>query len=131
MKLLADTNVFIDFWNNLTDQLTSVFEKEDIYICGIVRAELLHGTVSKKNFNSVTKLLDVFDELNPEKGDWQKLGEQLYSLRRNGLSVPISDVIIASIAIKNDISVWTRDHHFKLIQNVLTELRLYEERWSK
>lgn len=34
--------------------------------------------------------------------------------------------IIATLAIKYDIPVWTGDRHFSLIQNVLTDLRLYQ-----
>ena len=50
--ILADTNIFIDFWNSADDKIASIFEKEDVAICGVVRAELLHGAVSKKNFDS-------------------------------------------------------------------------------
>ena len=37
--VLADTNVFIDFWNNPTEELTKRFEQEEIVICGVVRAD--------------------------------------------------------------------------------------------
>ncbi|MCR4656534.1 MAG: type II toxin-antitoxin system VapC family toxin [Lachnospiraceae bacterium] len=46
MMILADTNFFIDFWNNPTDELIECFEREDIVICGVIRSELLHGAVS-------------------------------------------------------------------------------------
>ena len=60
--VLADTNIFIDFWNSPTDELIKCFEKEDIVICGVVRAELLHGAISDSDFKNITKLLDVFVE---------------------------------------------------------------------
>ena len=28
--ILADTNIFIDFWNNPTKELTEIFAKEDV-----------------------------------------------------------------------------------------------------
>ncbi|MCM1192353.1 MAG: PIN domain-containing protein [Acetatifactor muris] len=72
--LLVDTNVFIDFWNHPTEEITKTFEKEDIAICGVIRTELLHGAVSEKDFNEITTMLGAFDELSIEHADWQLLG---------------------------------------------------------
>ena len=123
--VLADTNIFIDFWNSPTDELIKCFEKEDIVICGVVRAELLHGAISDSDFKNITKLLNAFVEKSFDVEDWQLLGSNLYKLRRKGLTVPFSDAIIATLAIKYDIPVWTGDKHFLLIQNVLTNLKLF------
>ena len=124
--VLADTNIFIDFWNSPTDELIKCFEKEDIVICGVVRAELLHGAISDSDFKNITKLLNAFVEKSCDVEDWQLLGSNLYKLRRKGLTVPFSDAIIATLAIKYDIPVWTGDKHFVLIKNVLTDLRLFK-----
>ena len=123
--VLADTNIFIDFWNSPTDELIKCFEREDIVICGVVRAELLHGAISDSDFKNITKLLNAFVEKSFDVEDWQLLGSNLYKLRRKGLTVPFSDAIIATLAIKYDIPVWTGDKHFLLIQNVLTNLKLF------
>ena len=123
--VLADTNIFIDFWNSPTDELIKCFEKEDIVIYGVVRAELLHGAISDSDFKNITKLLNVFVEKSFDVEDWQLLGSNLYKLRRKGLTVPFSDAIIATLAIKYDIPVWTGDKHFLLIKNVLTNLKLF------
>ena len=126
MKILADTNIFIDFWNNPTEDLKNVFIKEDIAVCGVVRAELLHGAVSAKDFANITTMLEAFDEFNLEIPDWQILGDNLYNLRKKGISVPFSDAIIATIALKHGIPIWTGDRHFLLIQSVLTGLNIYQ-----
>ena len=123
--VLADTNVFIDFWNHPTEELTSRFEKEEIVICGVVRAELLHGAVSDKGLNEINVMLEAFDEMSFEIDDWKTLGDNLYRLRKGGLSVPFSDAIIATLAIKYSIPVWTGDKHFALMQSVLTDLELF------
>ncbi len=43
-----------------------------------------------------------------------------------GYSIPLTDPLIAYLAIKYDIPVWTKDNHFKLIQAVYPELKLYQ-----
>lgn len=123
--VLADTNIFIDFWNSPTDELIECFEREDIVICGVVRAELLHGAISDTDFKNIMNLLDAFDEKSFDADDWQILGSNLYKLRKKGLTVPFSDAVIATLAIKYGIPVWTRDKHFVLIKNVLTDLSLF------
>ena len=125
--VLADTSMFIDFWKRPTREVQMVFEQETIVICGVVRAELLHGAISEKNFQEISNLLASFDELNLESSDWQMLGEQLYRLRTHGITVPLSDAIIASVAIKNDIPVWSGDQHFVYMQKVLGGLKLYKK----
>lgn len=37
-----------------------------------------------------------------------------------------SDVIIAAIALKNGIPIWTGGRHFLLIQSMLTVLKIYQ-----
>jgi predicted nucleic acid-binding protein len=40
-------------------------------------------------------------------------GNTLRKLRGNGLSIPLTDVLIASIAIRNKMAVLTLDNHFE------------------
>lgn len=125
-SILCAISVIIDFWNNPTETLKNVFIKEDIAICGVVRAELLHGAVSAKDFTNITTMLEAFDEFNLEIPDWQILGDNLYNLRRKGIFIPFLDTIIAIVALKHGIPIWTGDKHCLLIQSVLTELNIYQ-----
>jgi len=122
--ILADTNIFIDFWNNPNESITKLFTEEDIVICGVVRAELLHGAVSTRDFINISTCLEVFDELNMKEEDWKMLGNHLYKLRKGGITVPFSDAIIATIALKHDIPICTGDKHFNLMKSILTDLRI-------
>ena len=58
---------------------------------------------------------------------WDVVGDNLAALRSNGITVPFADVIIATVAIANDIELWTRDKQFQFIQSVLPQLRLFVE----
>lgn len=125
MRIIADSNIFIDFWKKPDQQLIDTFSSEDVVICGVIRAELMHGAKSEADRDRISNLLDEFETLGFEETDWNDLGNILYTLRTHGLTVPFQDAIIALLAIKNDISVWTRDAHFSHIQRVLINLKLY------
>jgi len=42
-----------------------------------------------------------------------------------GVTVPLTDALIATLGIENDLEVWALDSHFVAMQSVLTRLRLY------
>nr|WP_308656180.1 PIN domain-containing protein [uncultured Agathobacter sp.] len=122
--VLVDTNVIIDIWKNKAEDVIELFEKEAVCICGVIRSELMHGAYSDKNLEEISRKLDYITEINLADNEWDEFGRFLYKLRTNGLSVPYADAIIAFIAIKNGLSLLTRDKHFKLIQVIDPRLKL-------
>ncbi len=123
--VLVDTNIIIDYWNNPDERLTQVFNEEDVAICGIVEAELLHGARSEKELENIAESISCFEKL-PVGERWNQLGHMLCRLRRSGVSLPFTDAVIAQVAINNGVSLLTNDNHFKLIANIIPELRLFE-----
>ena len=122
--VLADTNVIIDYWKTPDDRMTEIFNNEDIAVCGIVEAELIHGARSEKEIESIKEAISCFEMLS-YSCNWEKLGRMLNKLRTAGVTLPFTDAMIAQIAIDNDVDVLTNDNHFKLIQTVIPELKLY------
>lgn len=123
--ILADTNIIIDFWRNPDDDMARVFASENVVICGVVKAELLHGARSDTDCRRILLAMEEFPCLELQGADWETLGHHLRKLRTHGVSVPFQDAVIATLAILHEASVWTNDKHFALMRNVLTELQLY------
>ncbi|WP_049945448.1 PIN domain-containing protein [Butyrivibrio sp. AC2005] len=126
MKVLVDTNIMIDYMKRPTEKMIEVFQNEDIVISGVVISELFHGALSEKELDSLEEDLSVYESLNITESDWNEFGRFLYTLRKSGLTVPYPDAIISYVAIKNDVPVWTKDKHFKLIQAAEDKLKLYD-----
>ena len=124
--ILVDTNVIIDFWDKPTEKAKKIFAENDIAICGVVKAELLRGSNSDKQFCQMENALKYFFYLPFSENDWLLLAKQLISLKQNGLVVPFQDAIIAYLAIKHDCEIWTNDRHFKLMQVALPRLKLFD-----
>ncbi len=127
MKLLIDTNILIDIRRSKNDKEAQKRYKEllyshEIYIPGVVIAELLHGAVSEENKRSLHRSLSIYTELNLGNGDWKVLGDQLCEYRINGLTIPLADAIIASISMKYGYTIWTEDGHFKLLKKIFPNL---------
>ena len=130
MILLADTNIIIDYWKpsskNVYETLDEIFAANNVIIPGIVRAELLHGSRSEKNQREMHESMAEFDTLNLEGDDWEDLGDQLYEYRIHGVTVPMSDAIIACIALTYGIPVWSKDGHYELMKRVIPELQVIQ-----
>jgi predicted nucleic acid-binding protein len=51
-------------------------------------------------------LLPINDEV------WEYLGEILYKLKEQGLTVPFQDGLISAVSIQHNCELWTLDKHF-------------------
>lgn len=123
--ILVDTNILIDFFNSPNQPQIDIFLKNDVAVCGVVQAELIHGSKSDSQAEEIKLMLTGLEYLETQKSDWIEIGLFLLKLRRNGLAVPFPDAVIAYLGIKNNCEIWTRDNHFKLIKAIVPELKLF------
>jgi len=124
--ILVDTSIIVEYWKNPKREYTDVFITQDIAICGIVQAELIYGARSNKEVEKIISALECFNFIDIDKEDWNGIGKCLHKLRIKGVKIPFQDAIIAFLAVKNNIPLWTRDKHFELIRDVIKELKVYK-----
>ena len=84
-----------------------------------------YGAKSNDEIDHMLKSFATFDLLHTDEYDFEGVGFILKTLRENGVTVPLTDVMIAFCAMKYDVPVWTQDGHFRLIQGLYPELALY------
>ena len=125
--ILADTNVMVDYFRSRESELAKKIDSMQVALCGAVRAELLHGARSDMETNDYLEAFKTFENLVNDDYDWDGCGMLLNTLRSNGIHVPLVDAMIAFVAIKYDVPLWTRDKHFNFIRGLYPELKLYEE----
>jgi predicted nucleic acid-binding protein len=125
--ILLDASVVIDALRDPNSPLREVFITYDGAICGVTRAEVLHGARSSKDFLDLRASLEAFPQVMMPEELWGTIGLVLYSLRTAGVTVPLADAILATVAIEHDLELWTRDNHFAAIQKVQPALKLFEE----
>lgn len=123
--ILCDTNILIDYWRKPTELLKLNISKDKHSICGVVKSELLHGAMDDDEADRMIGFFQSFNLITIDEYDWEFSGLMLRTLRSQGFTVPVTDALIAYIGIKYDIPVWTKDHHFRIIQSIYPELRLY------
>ena len=108
-------------------RLSGFFATLPIGVCGVVRAEVLHGARSPSNRAALLALLNQFAQVPTPEICWDAVGDNLAILRLHGVTLPFLDVVLATVAIVGGHELWTHDAHFTLIQTWLPALALYQE----
>jgi predicted nucleic acid-binding protein len=115
--VLIDTCAWIDFLRyqegELGNQVAALIENEHAAICGVIAAELLQGVKSEKQRQQIELLINTVAYLEMQEFDWMNAGKLLQELRSQGVTLPLTDAVIAVIAQRHQVSVLTMDKHFQ------------------
>ncbi len=84
-------------------------------VVGIVVAEVLQGARNPEEFDFLKTRLDALRFLDDDKNTWVMAGQLANGLRRQGRIIPLSDLVIAVVALQHDEPVFTTDSHFNLV----------------
>jgi predicted nucleic acid-binding protein len=121
-KILADTCVWIEYFRGkslFSDELRRLIQKGVLVISGLVVFELLQGAKNKKDADLIKEVTRVLPLLETTQDIWLSAGDLYYDLRRKGITIPPSDVLLSAIAIENNCFLFTIDHHFDGIPKLL------------
>jgi predicted nucleic acid-binding protein len=124
--ILIDASVLIRYLRNPSPAIRQVLASTECAICGVTRAEILHGARTPQDAQSLCEAMDAFIPLPIDQATWDHLGHHLASLRAKGLPMPFQDVLLAAVAIDHAAELWSYDAHFRAIQGVLPKLMLFD-----
>lgn len=122
--IVVDSSILIPQLRKPAEPVRKRLAIEDIAVCGVTRAEVLHGVQSDAQAEAFLHMLNGFPLLEMTAGDWDAVGLNLATFRRNGLVVPFQDAVVATMAMRADYELWCNDRHFGLMQAFLPALRL-------
>jgi predicted nucleic acid-binding protein len=125
--ILLDTSVLIDALRTADPRLQQLFVTHGAALCGVTKAEALYGARDAGDYRKLEAALAQFPNVDFPESLWTQVGNYLFLLRTNGLTVPFPDVLISTLAIATDLEVWTRHQHYTQIQRVLSALKLFQE----
>ena len=120
--IIVDTCVWIEFFrkpeSDLTVYLKGQLRERRVTMVGMVLAEILQGIKVQKEARLVKENLKKLPYLEMTRDIWEKAGEISASLRRKGITIPLSDLIISALAISVDYEVFTIDPHFEQVHGL-------------
>ncbi len=124
--VIADTSVWIPFFNRPASlekrTLDALIDADEVAMVGVVLAELLQGCRTQDERRELKEVLPALPYLEATQSTWVKAGEISSTLLRKGVTLPLTDLIIAAIAIEHSCSVYSLDIHFPQIPGLLLYL---------
>ncbi|MDJ0732872.1 MAG: type II toxin-antitoxin system VapC family toxin [Nostocaceae cyanobacterium] len=123
-RYLLDTNIIIALFANEVAVKNSLAQADEVFIPSIVVGELCYGVRKsgrpKQNLERIDEFVANSTVLGCNAETARYYGEVKNTLRQKGRPLPENDIWIAAIAIQYNLTLVTRDAHFKEIENLQT-----------
>jgi len=119
---LVDTSAWLfalrkDFMPEVKDRIDYLLKENAIITTGIVKLEILGGTKTQNEFERLKTRLDSLDMVETDTALWEEAYRLSFELRRKGITVPYTDILIAACALRTESTVVHADAHFDLMAN--------------
>jgi len=129
-KVLIDTSAWILYLRGcaaVKDKIKKAIWEETALTSEIIIFEILRGAKSAKEFKVLRQDFMALEIISLSNEIWGKAFEMGFSLRKAGINVPTTDILIAAAAIAADAALMHKDKHFPLIAKEFP-LELYQAR---
>lgn len=125
--VLADSSYYIGLLRERQDPLKALAlaaATRDLVVCGVVRCEVGRGLRESSTLKRFQAVWDVMINVPTDNRLWDEAERTLWRLDRDGITLPLTDVVIACCAIRLNAVVLTFDKHFGFIPGVRVADRL-------
>lgn len=125
-RYLLGTNVLIALFADEPTVKEKLTQLNEIYIPSIVIGELYYGAwKSQRTQENLTRIDELVAEsvvLGCHVETARRYGDIKNALRLRGRPIPENDLWVAAIALEHDLTLVTRDAHFKEIVGLKVEM---------
>jgi predicted nucleic acid-binding protein len=118
---LVDTSVWIDFFRGIASTkefLTKLIARDRVFTSGPVLFELLQGIRSAEEREQVKEALLSLNFLEITPADWEGAALISRELRSKGITIPMTDLLLAQLARTHDLEIISLDPHFDQIPGI-------------
>ena len=139
--IIVDSDIWIDFFNNKENTETKELgyllrNKIDVGSNSIIFVEVTQGLLDDKEYQRGRHILSTFriypinNETIIRAGEIHRTCQKGIKARDGiikGKTLKTSDCIIASSCIENDLPLFSRDKHFKMMTEFFPQLKIYNK----
>jgi predicted nucleic acid-binding protein len=117
--ILVDTSIWIESWKRRGEaerlELLAILDRDELATTGMVLAEVLQGAASEREYMELRERLLGSYFFGDSQDTWERAARLSFELMRRGEQTPLSDIVIAMVALENELEVYARDSHFDRI----------------
>jgi predicted nucleic acid-binding protein len=119
--VLVDTSVWVSYFRQegdggLESAVREILLEGRVRTCWPVQAEVLVGARDSASFDRLQTLFDSLIQIPVAAPLWRSAAQLGFTLRRQGLTVPLPDLLIAQSAMDARCELWHADSHYEAIR---------------
>jgi len=121
-NVLVDTSIWIYYLRKNQDYFQTIDILLDKVLCFVTEpivSELLQGVKTEGEFEKLRSYIDALPLEAVVYDDWINAGRLCFNMRKKGITIPLTDALIASVAIRADMEIFTLDRHFEVIPGII------------
>jgi len=122
-RFLLDTNIVIAIFSNDKSVMEQLALAKEVFVPIIVLGELYYGAQKsnkiERNLMHINEFAESCSVLICDTETSKQYGELKNLLRAKGRPIPENDIWIAAIAKQHELTLVSRDDHFKEIEDFL------------
>ena len=122
-EYLVDTSVWVEFLRGektaIKKRLENLLDENRAVVAGIILAELLTGIANEKEQHFLEECFLGLPFLETTGEIFATAGKMGAALRKKGITMPLSDLLIAALAKEHTLTVLTLDNHFQTLTRPL------------
>jgi len=121
--ILADSSVLIEYYRPrgntaVQDAVAAAIANDSVAVNGIIQVEILGFAGSERERSMLAADFSAFHWLSLGSKEFALAADLGFRLRRQGLTVPATDLIIAASAISSRAELMHSDSHFRQIATI-------------
>ena len=120
--VLVDTLIWASFFAKPASPekraVDDLLDADRVALVGPIVAEVLLGFRRKAQADWVASRLRQAHNVEATWDDWKLAAEIGRELAARGQAIPITDLVVAAVAKRTDISVYSTDSHFDLVPDL-------------
>ncbi len=119
-SFLVDTSAWIlalrrNTLDVVKDRLAYLLESDAVVTVDIIKLEILGGTKTENEFKRLKTRFQALGSIPIEAAQWDGAYDLAFTLRRKGITVPYTDILIAACALSAGATVLHADAHFDMM----------------
>ena len=119
-SFLIDTSAWLfalkrDFVPEVKNRIDLLLKNNPVVTTGIINLEIISGARTKKEFQRLKDRFNALDLIESDESIWQKACELGFNLRRKGVTIPHTDILIAACALQSGSIIVHADAHFDMM----------------
>ena len=118
--IVVDSSAFIEYYRPRGDPKASsavaeAISEDRVAVNGLIQVEICGYAASEATRDRLVSDFKAFHWLDLSRADFALAQDLGFQLRKNGVTIPATDLIIAASAMNSDATLYHRDRHFDLI----------------